>query len=386
MNTAQVVIKKFGGQSALSTLIKKGQSTISHWAKTGIIPAKWRPILLELARQKNIELLAAEFDEQIQENTALEEFEEEIATEDGSAVYPKAEYYGELRLGESLIPCYVLEGGERVFSLKGVVVALMGIEGGQLAEYIKVKALRPFLPPELIPAENDEIPALIKFDTGGHSFTKNAIGVNVERFIDLCSAYSKALQQSIITENFKVTDRQVEIAIRANSFLIATAKTGIIALVDEATGYQYQRASDALQFKLNLFLEDEMRKWEKTFPDQLWIEFGRLTNWKGSVHKRPKYWGKLVMELVYGYLDDDVAKWLKSNAPKPTGGANYHQWLSSQYGLKKLVEHLWQLVGMASACSSMEELRRKMAERHGRIPVQMTLFLPPVQNNTDSQK
>jgi len=24
-----------------------------------------------------------------------------------------------------------------------------------------------------------------------------------------------------------------------------------------------------------------------------------------------KYWGKLVVELVYGYLDSDVAKWLK---------------------------------------------------------------------------
>jgi hypothetical protein len=34
-----------------------------------------------------------------------------------------------------------------------------------------------------------------------------------------------------------------------------------------------------------------MRKWEKTFPDELWVEFGRLTNWKGAVTKCPKYWG-----------------------------------------------------------------------------------------------
>jgi len=40
---------------------------------------------------------------------------------------------------------------------------------GQLAEYIKVKSLRPFLPNELVPAENDQIPALIQFDTGGDS-------------------------------------------------------------------------------------------------------------------------------------------------------------------------------------------------------------------------
>jgi hypothetical protein len=45
-----------------------------------------------------------------------------------------------------------------------------------------------------------------------------------------------------------------------------------------------------------------MRPWEKTFPDELWKEFGRLTNWRGSVSHRPKYWGHLVMELVYEIL------------------------------------------------------------------------------------
>lgn len=119
-------------------------------------------------------------------------------------------------------------------------------------------------------------------------------------------------------------------------------------------------------------------KWEKTFPDQLWTEFGRLTNWRGAVNsQRPKYWGKLVMELVYGYLDPDVAQWLRDNAPKPRSGQNYHQWLSSQYGLKRLTEHLWMLIGMAAACQTMPELRQRMAERFGRQQVQFTLFVDP---------
>ena len=132
-----------------------------------------------------------------------------------------------------------------------------------------------------------------------------------------------------------------------------------------------------MQIKLRLFLEEEMRKWEKTFPDELWREFGRLTNWSGNAHQRPKYWGKLVIELVYEYLDRDVAEWLKKNAPKPRHGQNYHQWLSGQYGLKKLLEHIWMLIGMASACQSMGELRRRMAEKYGRQPIQLTLYLPP---------
>jgi hypothetical protein len=27
--------------------------------------------------------------------------------------------------------------------------------------------------------------------------------------------------------------------------------------------------------------------WEKTFPDELWSEFGRLTGWKGNLNSRP---------------------------------------------------------------------------------------------------
>ncbi len=274
---------------------------------------------------------------------------------------PKATHWGELEIGEKSLPCYRLASGERVFSLKGVVVSLMEGEGGQLAEYIKVKSLKDFLPNDLVPAENDAIPALMKFDTGGESFAKYSLGLPVEKFIDLCDAYSKA------SEKGRLTDRQNRIAVNANAFLRACAKVGIIALVDEATGYQAERPLDELQFKLKLFIVEEMRKWEKTFPDQLWEQFGRLTNWKGSLHSRPKYWGNLVMEIVYGYLDADVAQWLKENAPKPQHGQNYHQWLSEQYGLRKLVEHIWKIIGVASTCQNMAELRVKMKDLYGHV-------------------
>ena len=72
-----------------------------------------------------------------------------------------------------------------------------------------------------------------------------------------------------------------------------------------------------------------------------------------------------------------MAQWLKENAPKPRGGQNYHQWLTSQYGLKKLVEHLWMLIGMASACHDMQELRSRMALKYGKQPMQLTIFVDP---------
>jgi hypothetical protein len=188
--------------------------------------------------------------------------------------------------------------------------------------------------------------------------------------MDICAAYSDA------ADNNRLTDRQLRIVSNANRFLRACAKVGIVALVDEATGYQEQRPEDELQFKLNLYLAESMRKWEKTFPDELWTQFGRLTGWAKPAHQRPKYWGHLVIELIYKYLDPDVTQWLQDNAPKPVHGQNYHQWLTSQFGLQRLVEHIWKLIGVASTCNTMDDLRYKMKELYGdREPFQYRLQL-----------
>jgi hypothetical protein len=276
---------------------------------------------------------------------------------------PRAAWWGELILGDEAASCFVLDDGRRVISRTGATDVLTGKKGGgNLESYIQVESLAAYLPPDLDNQWIDfEIPEVTN---------KQARGMLAETFLDLCTAYVRA------RDNEKLTTRQEEIARKAGMVLAACAKVGLIALIDEATGYQYERAQDALQMKLRLYLEDEMRQWEKTFPDELWQQFARLTRWQ-SVTKRPKWWGKLVMELVYGYLDHDVADWLKKNAPEPRHGRNYHQWLSSQYGLKKLVEHLWKLIGMAQACDSMQELRERMAETYGRTPYQFTLFLEP---------
>lgn len=84
-----------------------------------------------------------------------------------------------------------------------------------------------------------------------------------------------------------MTDRQKQMAMNASAFLSAVAKIGLEALIDEATGYQYEREADALEVRFRVYLADELRAWEKTFPDELWLVFGRLTGWQGYLHKRP---------------------------------------------------------------------------------------------------
>jgi len=86
----------------------------------------------------------------------------------------------------------------------------------------------------------------------------------------------------------------------------------------------------------------------------------------------------LVRELVYEYLDADVIERLKTNVPQPRHGRNWHQWLSSQYGLRKLLEHIWMLIGISKTCLNMAELKQRMAEHFGRMLVNYMLYLPPM--------
>mgnify|MGYP001308346530 CR=1 FL=1 len=294
------------------------------------------------------------------------------------AELPEASYKGVLRLLSLDIPCYVLGDGRRVIGRTSATEMLTGIKGGgALEKYLGVSTLRPFI------RIDDIIIRMVSFRLPEvEGLERHVKGLPADALIEICQGFMAALEASTRPDaTFKLTARQLEMALRAGMFVGACAKVGLEALIDEATGYQYERAQDALEVKLRAYLETEMRKWEKTFPDELWVEFGRLTGWSRSVTQRPKYWGRLVNELVYEYLDHDVAQWLRDNAPKPRHGQNYHQWLSSQYGLKKLVEHIWKLIGIAKTCQNMLELQDKMAELHGRHPIQMRMYVLPAKDS-----
>lgn len=283
---------------------------------------------------------------------------------------PFAKFQGEVTLGGATVDCYVLDTGARVISGRATAKALTGKESGNLGEYLGAKALKPFIDKDLVLRET------VDFHIPGTQFTGK--GLPAERFLDICNAYVRALAQdnALPAAERQMTDRQREIAINCSILLSACAKVGLIALIDEATGYQFEREKDALQVKLKAFIADELRDWEKTFPDELWEQFGRLTNWKGPLHSRPKWWGHLVLELIYEALDPDVAERLRTTKPPPRHGQNYHQWLTQDVGLKALVTHIYEIVGIAKTCRDMHELREKVALHYGKEPLQLTIYLP----------
>jgi len=290
----------------------------------------------------------------------VQTIDENINTNDSPHPSPFAKYRGELFLGNTSIDCYVLDTENRVISFRGTLKAIAGREGGNLAEYIGVQGLKDYINKELVLAET------IEFNIPGIPYMGK--GIKAEAFLDICNAYVMALRDGTLT-----TNRQKSIAITCSILMASCAKIGLIALIDEATGYQYERKENALQLKLKAFIADELRAWEKTFPDELWEQFGRLTKWKGSLHSRPKWWGKLVMELIYDALDPDVANYLRDNKPPPAYKRNYHQWLTENYGLKQLITHIYQIIGIAKTCNDIKELKYQIALYYSKKPIQLAL-------------
>lgn len=163
---------------------------------------------------------------------------------------PFAKYTGVLTLGDTSVDCYVLDAQD------------VDKFGGKRPSYRKYKIRRPcrihrrkctkaFYNKDLILAET------IDFNIPGTQFPGK--GISAERFLEICQAYVAALSANALS-----TDRQREIAIRCSILLSSCAKVGLIALIDEATGYQYKREEDALQIKLRAFIAEELRAWRSS--------------------------------------------------------------------------------------------------------------------------
>ena len=258
---------------------------------------------------------------------------------------PFAKYKGVLMLGSNEVDCYVSDTGLRLISLGATVKAITSTTGSNLGEYIGVNALKPYINKDSVLGELTDltIPGI----------PQKARCLESKKFLDLCRAYVAALSDEALT-----TSKQREAAIRCSILLSACANVGLDALIDEATGYQYERMEDELQIRLRLYIAEELRAWEKTFPDELWEEFGRLTNWSTPLSQRPKWWGKLVIELIYDTFDPDVAKWLRENRPEP--GIHWHRQLTEHKGVRTLVSRCFEIVGMAKSCENLSELREKV--------------------------
>jgi len=158
------------------------------------------------------------------------------------------------------------------------------------------------------------------------------------------------------------------------------ATVGIIALVDEVTGYQETRARDELNLILEKYIAAELLPWTKHFPDAFFKEIYRLHEWeyKPGSHKRPKYIGKLINELIYKQLPPGVLPELQRRNPVTPKGYRKHkhfQFLTEETGNPHLDKQIVSVMTLMRVADNKDAFYRLFERAFPRGPQQLPLFL-----------
>lgn len=151
---------------------------------------------------------------------------------------------------------------------------------------------------------------------------------------------------------------QIKIADMAETILRGLAHVGIVALVDEATGYQEVRDRKALQEVLKLYIDGKRYEWTKTFPLVFFKEISRLKKWPWNDGKMPSVTGKYINDLVYDRLTPGALEELEKLNPVGASGRRkhyHHQFLTRDIGHPELTQRLYELIGMARMSADWEQ-------------------------------
>lgn len=243
-----------------------------------------------------------------------------------------------LVIGDIQIPCYVLADGTRVLAQRGLQSGIGLSEGGGKSGARKIVELLERLSEKgidirgLVARANS--PIRFMPPRGGNP----ADGYEATILPDLCAVLIDAEQQGVLDK------RLSRLARRAATLQHGFATVGIIALVDEATGYQEVRQRDALAKILEKFVAKELRPWISTFPPTFYEQIYRLNGWDYQAKTgRPGVIGHWTNNIVYKRLAPGVWRELNRITPRNDRGKLKHklfQRLTDDIGHPKLKEHL----------------------------------------------
>lgn len=276
-------------------------------------------------------------------------------------------------IGSIEIPCYVLEDKTRVITQTGFTDAVGIARGGSMVAgmnrlelFVSRPSVSPYVPEKLADKFANPIPFTV--ETG-----LRANGFEATLLADFCEAVLKAREAGILNR------QQYGIAARCELLVRGFARVGIVALVDEATGYQYAREKEALARILEAWVAAELQAWVQTFPEDYYRQMFRLRGLefpKDSV-KRPRYFGTLTNDIVYSRLAPGVLDELKRVTPRTDEGrpkAKYFQSLTTNLGYPKLKEHLGAVIALMRISKSWGQFVNTLDEHYPRVGD--TIMLP----------
>ncbi len=295
----------------------------------------------------------------------------------GIEAIPKATHTGQLRIVDRIISCAVLENGKRLLTQGTFMTAIGRAEkakaGTGSARLTQGGGLPPFLAENLRPYVSDELleltsPIVFRSQNG-----RKAYGYEARLLPLVCDVYLKARDEK------KLLPSQESIARVCDLLTRKLAQVAIIALVDEATGYQEQRARNELQEILAAYVLEEHRPWITTFPNEFFEQIYRLHGWPyqpGRAQRTP-FIGKLINEWIYAEMPPPVLPELQVRNPKNANGHRshkHHQFLTPEMGREQLQRQITAVTTIMRISDDKDDFERHFAKL-SRKPQQQRLPL-----------
>ncbi len=263
-----------------------------------------------------------------------------------------------LIIGDIEIPCYVLEDETRVLSQRGLQSSIaFGTGGGQ-----RTGARRIVESMEVLGRKGLDIKDLIARLTSPIEFQplrggRTAYGYPATLLPQICEVYLKARDVGALQSS------QQHIAVQADILIRGFALVGIIALIDEVTGFQSRRDKQTLRAILDEYLREKFATWAKRFPDEFYIQIFRLKGWqwRGMKVNRPRVIGRYTTDIVYQRLAPGIVDELEKRNPTNRAGnrrVRHHQYFTEDIGHAALAQHLHTVISLMKASTNWEMFKR----------------------------
>jgi hypothetical protein len=280
-----------------------------------------------------------------------------------------------LKIGGAELTCYVLEDGTRLITQEGFLSALgrarkakgghgASIDSGvdKMPSFLAANNLKPFISDELLESTT---PVVFRTPSGAKAY-----GYRADLLPKVCNVYLLARDAAKDLPSQKHLIRSADLLMRG------LAEVGIIALVDEATGYQRDRAKNALAEILEAFVAKELQPWVKTFPPEFYEQMFRLRGLPYPPEKaqyKPQYFGNLTNDIVYKRIAPGLLDELKQVAAKDEKKARLHQRLTTAVGHPRLREHLASVTTIMRLSKDYEDFAEKLDEIHPKLGTNLKL-------------
>jgi len=274
---------------------------------------------------------------------------------------------GKLQIGDLVIPCAVLGDKTRVLSERAITKAFGGKRGGSHWQRIKKNPSGAELPiflsaTNIIPFIDNELHEGLRRRRSYRPTKGGGVAHGIEAILlpKICNALLRLRDANAYQQS------QYPIVVQADIIMRGLAEVGIIALVDEATGFIDEKSREEYRELFREFIRNECRQYEKEFPDAFFDAVYRLYGLQqGSKGKHPQFFGKFIRKHIYEPLASSKGAILemldeKNPVVYESGGRRYKlfQFLSDTVGMLAFRAHLWQVVGIGNASRGKKEFDR----------------------------